>query len=371
MELVIIHFQPVEFYPPIQNLLSVLKNSGMNIDVQVISTYQTKLDNFKVDDESITISRINVCSSNRIFRLTKYIYFYCASFYKLIRYRPSTVLYFESISAFPAILYMLIFKKKRIMVHYHEYTTKEEYSNGMQFVKLNYFLERRNYSKFSWISHTNEKRTQYFKDDNIGIADSVLHVMPNFPLSTWNSLTLNSVKKQGHLKHCIQLVYIGAVSFEDTYIRELIDFIKYQPEKYELEIFSFQLPEELKNTIYHGNIKNIKYSGPINYNDIPKALEDKDIGLILYKGNTLNYVYNAPNKLFEYLNCGLEVWFPKEMIGCYEYLSLDNPKVVMISFSNIKDSLIDYYFSRDSERTNAIKFTAEEACEELILNLNN
>jgi hypothetical protein len=51
------------------------------------------------------------------------------------------------------------------------------------------------------------------------------------------------------------------------------------------------------------------------YAELPALLAEHDIGLILYKGNTINFVYNAPNKLFEYLRCGLDVWYPREMAG--------------------------------------------------------
>lgn len=368
-KIIIIHFQPLEFYPPIQNLLSVLKNSEIKKDIMVISTTQTKFGSYNGNGNSITISRINTHSCNRVIRLFRHFYFYGLSFYKLIRFRPKTVLYFESISAFPAILYKLIFTKMRILVHYHEYTTQEEYSNGMLLVKWNHFLERRNYNNFSWISHTNQKRIQLFKDDHSGISDALLHTMPNFPLSNWKNLSVPI--KESHENQILHLVYVGALSIEDTYILELIDFIKDKPEKYDIEIFSIHFPEELKTIIEKHNLSHIRYSGPIEYQQIPKAFQDKDIGLILYKCNTPNYVHNAPNKLFEYLTCGLDVWFPKEMIGCYEYISEDNPKVMMIDFLNIKDSLINYYFCRDSERTSVIKFTAEEACEKLILNLSN
>lgn len=48
----------------------------------------------------------------------------------------------------------------------------------------------------------------------------------------------------------------------------------------------------------------------INYSDLPGVIRAYDVGVILYNGHIANYVFNAPNKLFEYLACGLDVWSP-------------------------------------------------------------
>lgn len=364
--IILIHFQPLEFYPPIQNLLSVFQISEFLPDIFVISTSQSTLNNYEVKVESIKIKRININSSNRIIRLIKICYFYLSSFFLLLKHRPSKVLYFESISAFPAIVYKLLFKKVRLFVHYHEYTTKEEYINGMHLVRLNHFLEKKTYSKFAWISHTNNNRIQLFKNDQLGISEAILHVMPNFPLSIWQKLSTLSRANQKERSQILKLVYVGSISVEDTYIKEIIEHVINHPKKFELEIFSLFFPEDLFKLINKGNANNIKYSGPINYHDIPQKLKNKDIGLILYKGNTVNYIYNAPNKLFEYIACGLDVWFPKEMLGCYEYVSYENPQVVKLDFLNLNDSLEKYLFTRDLKVNNPNKYRAEEATSELI-----
>jgi hypothetical protein len=52
---------------------------------------------------------------------------------------------------------------------------------------------------------------------------------------------------------------------------------------------------------------------------LPQVLSQYDVGLILYRCRTLNFVYNATNKLFEYLVCGLDVWYPPCMLGLKTY----------------------------------------------------
>ncbi len=367
--IVVIHFQPLEFYPPVQNLLSVLKCSNIQRDFFVISTTQDKLNEFEINKDSIRISRIRIISKHRLLRFVKYLYFYLFSFFKMVCYRPNKVIYFESTSALPAVLYKLIFKKTQLFAHYHEYTTPEEYQIGMQIVRWNHLIEVKNYPKFSWISHTNNKRLQLFKIDYPQILDDVFQVIPNYPLLNWGCEKNEIVTKININSKPIRLVYIGAVSIEDTYIVEIIQFLSANPDKYDLEIFSLQFPIELRELIE--NMKNVRYSGSLNYKDVPRVLRGKDIGLILYKGNTTNYIYNAPNKLFEYMVCGLDVWFPQVMQGCYEYASSINPKVVMVDFLNIDDSLMNYSFTNQLKTSQANKFNAEEACTQLIKYLSN
>ncbi len=363
--LVIIHFQPIEYYPPIQNLLSVILNSNIQKEILIISTTQYKFNEFNLNSNAIKILRINVQSSNRVIRLFKHLKFYILSLLKLICIMPSKVLYFESISAFPAIIYKLLFKKTELLAHYHEYTTPEEYQLGMQLVKWSHFLEKISYSKYAWISHTNNKRLEFFKNDNKGITECICRVLPNYPLLNWNSQENKILSRFKSENQPIRLVYIGALSIEDTYISEIIHFVIKHPDKYDLEVFSMQFPDNLNNLIYNRKSKNVKYSGPINYSDIPSVLIEKEVGLILYKGNTPNYIHNAPNKLFEYLACGLDVWFPIEMQGCYEYASSENPKVVLIDFLNIEKSIQNYVYSPGEQYLNK-DFTSEYAARNMV-----
>jgi len=86
------------------------------------------------------------------------------------------------------------------------------------------------------------------------------------------------------------------------------------------------------------NSPYIEMKNSANYNDLPSILAGYHIGVILYNGSIPNYVINAPNKLFEYLACGLDVIFPAEVKGCYPYITVGTyPKVTMLDFKNLED----------------------------------
>lgn len=372
MNIVIIHFQPLELYPPIQNLLSVLNEQKHSKKIITITTSQNAISNFGSGlTQSCQIIRLNVHSKRRVIRLIKYFSFYLFTFIKLLQFKPSKIIYFESISALPALLYKKMSQKTELFVHYHEYTTLNEYASGMQIVEWIHYFEKKSFNKYHWISHTNKKRMELFHKDYSNIQSEILHCLPNYPLASWSNKGFPFNDTIDESSERLKLVYIGALSIEDTYIKEIIDFVSMNKRSYDLEIFSFQIEDQLREYLSSKNCSNIKFSGSIEYMAIPEVLKTKDVGLILYKGKTLNYIHNAPNKLFEYLTCGLDVLYPKEMVGCSEYQTADNPKVVEVDFNKIQESLEKYKFSNKSNIHQLNIYSAEEALTELIKELLN
>ena len=51
----------------------------------------------------------------------------------------------------------------------------------------------------------------------------------------------------------------------------------------------------------------------IDYDELPDELPRHDVGLILYRARSQNFLFNETNKLFEYRACGLSVWYPRQM----------------------------------------------------------
>jgi hypothetical protein len=103
----------------------------------------------------------------------------------------------------------------------------------------------------------------------------------------------------------------------------------------------------------------------VEYERLPEILPAYHVGIILYKGHIPNYMYNSPNKLFEYLACGLDVWFPKEMTGCYPYVTENcYPKVVRIDYQHLHEMNLTSLISRESLVHRESKFYCEPVYEE-------
>lgn len=360
----IVHFRSIDKYPPIYNLLRILDKNSLVKQYTVITSKFTLENNFN----NINFKQIDISSSIKLFRYIQYVFFYLKCFWYFISIKPSTILYFESLSAIPCIIYKNLYKNIKLLVHYHEYTTPEEYKNGMVLDRISYQLEKLNSNKYSWFSHTNAERLQFFSNDFGGLPKDKLKVMTNYPLLGWAE---PKFVKRFKTTDKIQLVYIGAISFEDTYIKEILHFVKMNEKDFNIELYSFNLSDDVRNYIFGLNSFSIKYSGTVSYNLIPTILKNKDIGLILYKANTLNYIYNAPNKLFEYLSCGLDVWYPYKMKGCDSFQSDIFPKVTSVNFTNIQFDLLKYKSEKTIIGGSKLNlYTAENATKELINFIN-
>ena len=56
----------------------------------------------------------------------------------------------------------------------------------------------------------------------------------------------------------------------------------------------------------------------------------------MYNGHIPNYTFNAPNKLFEYAVCGLDVWFPDQMISSMQYTTSGSyPEILAKNFQSL------------------------------------
>ncbi|MDX1628292.1 MAG: glycosyltransferase [Fulvivirga sp.] len=56
-----------------------------------------------------------------------------------------------------------------------------------------------------------------------------------------------------------------------------------------------------------GNKDSIKFIDQVPYNDLPLLFKNSDIGHVYYKPDTLNTLFSAPGKLYEYLKGGLMI----------------------------------------------------------------
>jgi hypothetical protein len=258
--------------------------------------------------------------------------FYASVSRSLITWKPDAVMYYETLSALPAIVYKKMFKRdSRLIIHYHEYTSVEEYRHGMIVNRWLHKLERKAYPLCSWISHTNSDRMNLFVSDNKFLNIPNRHILPNYPPGKWKNETQKSSAELP-----LRFVYVGALSLDTMYVREFANWIVGQNGQATWDIYSGNITEDAKLFLKDMNTSLIRFQGNVNYFLLPEILVQYRIGIILYKGHIPNYIYNAPNKLFEYWACGLDVWFPKKMKGCFSLITKGTyPKIVPIDFEEL------------------------------------
>lgn len=358
---IIIHFQPIEFYPPVQNLINTLsKENKFKNKFYVLTNlaYNTDAVTFNSPSSDIIISRLAKTGQNlsAFSRYANYFFFYLKCLFLILYRRPSIILYFETLSSYPAYLYKKYFgKKATIMIHYHEYTSPEEYSSGMKLARYFHKCEKWLYPKSSWISHTNEFRMQHFVDDNLPIKIEHKHVLPNYPPRYWHAMP------KAQPGNPIKIVYVGALSLETMFLNEFANWVVGQKGKVVWDIYSQNITTDAKIFLQTLPSNLIRLNNSVAYNKLPIILKGFDIGVVLYRGHIANYVFNAPNKLFEYHVSGLDVWFPDVMKGSKPYVTeYTYPKILALDFRHLDQVNLKEMINRSGHNKQTCNFFCED-----------
>jgi len=359
----VIHFQPLEWFPPALNFVRYLAAQKLT-RVSVLTTRQAGQTFYAELPECIelkTFDMSNYRADSRLRRALKYIQFTFATIRRLWLSKPKVVVYFDPYSALPGIFYKLALNRKvKIWIHFHEYFAPEWYSQGMIMARISHFLEKRFiFDRALGISHTNAERVQLFLKDNPGVDSSKLFSFPNYPPSFWG-------QHHRHIEHCgkpTRFVALGSFTLRGTYLGEFCSWVEEQGGAVELDIYSIYLDEETREFLLHLSSAWIRFHPEgIPYDRIPSLFQEEGfhVGLVLYRCNTLNMTHNAPNKLFEYLVCGLDVWFPSEMTGTAVYTT-DRfyPKVLPVDFQYLNDIDLLATLSRDGHRSEHRNFDCD------------
>jgi hypothetical protein len=198
---------------------------------------------------------------------------------------------------------------------------------------------------YHWTSQTNEVRLQkMIRDNHLESMDQcVFHVMPNYPSQFWaKSKTNYGISKK------IRLVYVGSLGYDTTYLKELTEWAGKNESDVTLDLYSHNIDEKAKSFLSSVNTDGIQFRGSINYSQLPEVLTNYDVGLVIYKPVSDNWIYNAPNKVFEYLACGLDVWFSKTMTYAMN-LTTDAtyPKIIAVDFDKLEEFDLKKAINRD------------------------
>jgi hypothetical protein len=213
----------------------------------------------------------------------------------------------------PIYLYKKLFSKIKVHIHYHEYTSPEEIKNNSLYFKGLHALEKKLFLSCDSISHTNEDRVELFLKDYSFVKKAKMIVSPNFPPSNWYEFSQRN--KKINSSTITRLVHIGALSLETMYVKKMVEWVTAQNGLFTLDFYSDNITDDTRKFIEGLQNNHIQLHDSINYFELPKVLIHYDIGLTLYNGFIPNHIYSVPNKVLEYLACGLEVWYSKDLLS--------------------------------------------------------
>jgi hypothetical protein len=362
--IVLLHYRPIEDYPPAMNTIRFLSTvAGLKLTV-ITSAHSGPREKFECEGVRILHMPSVSPQLSLALRILKYWNYNIQALFILLKVRPTAILCFESASSWPA--YAFIHRlgiNSRLHIHFHEYIKREEYHTQMWLDRYNQNLESKYlYQRSVWISHTNKDRLSFFQNEYPHLDKDKLHVLPNYPPKAWQKKILFRNKAENDTR--VKLVYVGSLSFETTYIREIVEWVKCH-RNFILTICSYNLKDDVKNYLIHSKqscdaIEFIEKG--LEYDDLPNYLSGFDIGLILYKSFMLNFEYNAPNKLFEYLTCGLMVWYPEELKGCETVANaIGSKKIKAQDFNSLNGFGYSDIKMSDLKNSPSTEFVAEEA----------
>ncbi len=337
----------MEKYPPAMNFVYDVLSQKTHYQISVITSLNSS-PFANQEYEGVKIYRLGLVSENSVKRYLSYLIFNSISILTLFFKRPDVVVVYETLSVLPAFIYSKVFKKKKIHIHYHEYMSKQEKKDASLYMTILLHCEQ-NLLKNVTCSQTNEQRKALFLECNPFLKNERVTVFPNFPpKSWWLDYGQHKIPWKGGK---IKLVYVGALDVESMYLEEVLNWVSKNSERLELTFYCQQISEGAKILLASHSNKNITIASPIPYYELPNYLIEYDFGLSLYNGAIQNHIYSVPNKVYEYLSCGLYV------ISAPEILSLkllEIPSVIIIDYLEISEQTVDFLKSKLSFPINGI-----------------
>lgn len=337
-KVVILHYQPIELYPPCLNLIEFFEKEKPNH----ISAIFTTQNNYGLEATNIhpkIIRPIHILKKDpRIVKLIKMLWYNVKTIYNLFIIKPTDIIIYETPSSFAGLFYSCMTKKPiNLYVHYHEYTSPDQYKKAMAVDKIFHHIETKFlYKKAKWVSHTNSFRMNFFLQDiKWGQNTAKFHIMPNYPSEEWvtkKSLINDKIDVGTPLK----IVFVGSLSTQNMYTKEFFSWVSSQNGHVVFDFYAFNIKNDVFELLKEMNCPYIHFKGHAPYKNLADILAMYDVGIIMYKDVSLNVTYSAPNKLFEYLACGLDVWCSDNLIASREFERTDcYPKVYMINFNDL------------------------------------
>ena len=314
----IIHFQPIEKYPPVMNFINTINElDNTNCTIYTTNNYGNK-NWFKAD--KIFINRVGgSIKDNSLSRYWFYVKFNVITFFSLLLKKPTIVVGFETYSMLPITFYKKLFSKTKVHIHYHEYLSPQEIKKSSLYFKGLHNLEKKLFITCESISHTNDDRMKLFIKEYPFINPSKGIIAPNLPPSNWYDYAKSNKKE--NTTGITRLVHFGALSLETMYVEKVVEWVLAQRGLFTLDFYTDNITADARKLIEGLQNSPVRLHESVNYFDLPKFLIHYDIGLTLYNGHIPNYVYNVPNKVLEYLSCGLRVWYSSELISTQKFIN--------------------------------------------------
>ncbi len=154
------------------------------------------------------------------------------------------------------------------------------------------------------VMHAEEQRLLYCQKMYKSKAEHFL--LENLPQGSAGTRLADKNRSGGPLR----AVYLGAL-LPDRCCEEVIKaFAGIPPEIASCDFIGFGAPadeQSLKDLLSELKIAHVRFLPPVKHSEMFEVLTQYDAGLAFYENINLNQYYCAPNKIYDYLACGVPV----------------------------------------------------------------
>ncbi|MBJ2174579.1 hypothetical protein JBL43_10050 [Aureibaculum sp. A20] len=331
--------------PPTIAIINYLAVLGYKIE---IFTYHTEVRFKQKNVKVITCSKNQYPVGSILKRLIAKLFFHF-KFYSYF-FKNNSRLKFIWLGAWD-VFGLNIFKgNSKIIYHYHE-LEESKYKNCRKADYLVVPEENR-----GWITYfqANLKRLPF--------------ILPNIPYYDDYQVVIDTEVQELKKDNQVIIMYSGLLDIKKRNLKELVSSLNFLPQKFVLVVIpSFNVnstdEEELKNHIEQLNLKERVYFlksrvPPQHLNSMSTA----DIGVGFYSPTSLNNVYAAPNRLYEFVNNETPVILPN--FPSFKSLSKEYPFAVNVadpsSPKDISDVIMSISKNNDFMELSICKFKKEQ-----------
>lgn len=363
----IVSFLPVELLPPLYNLIR--DDRWCDYHLTVYTRHPSTQEEEPIPVNGAIFKRAGVMRrhSCSIFNLWKRLLFACRALIYLIYSRPAAVLYINPESVVPVYYYRRYFRKHvRLFAHYYEYDEPGAHDNR-PFYRYVSRLGKYMFGKLEWQSQCNEKRLELFCRDT-GISPGIARVVHNYPPKLWKSFYIDRKEPA----RPVRIIYNGlGLSFAGMYVREFAEYIKSLNGLVQWDVYCMNIKPDIAEFFEQLDTPYVRLiHSPCRYDELPVRMRNYDVGVLLYKDITDNHKYAESNKFYEYLVCGLDVWFPRSMVLQHAFINPGfYPRVVMLDFEHLNGTDVETLASHRGCSRMSFDFTSENAADDFFRQL--
>lgn len=206
---------------------------------------------------------------------------------------------------FFALIFKAIFKRTKIKIIYHQFELIEENLQG-KFSKFLYRYVLKNSKKISLSIFPEINRLNYFLTSS-NINENSVFLFPN-TCSTQNSNPVDSILLNHIPDNHYVVLHVGSIGDKQHYFETYLQAINNLQKENDISfVFVGRNSKDIQAIISSIQLKNIYFIDSVPHEHLASIYKRANLGVILYKGTSLNYEFCAPNKLYEFWANGIPV----------------------------------------------------------------